>query len=75
MLFQCDAETLRDPVDEVEVGGNSGGIVDAGIGNPGGTQADNVALGHLLRTGGELQRVVDQSPLPRFEGSAGRIAP
>ena len=75
MLFQLDAETLRNPVDEVEVGGDSGGIVDAGIGNPGGAQAGDVTLGDLLGVGGELQSVIDQRPLPRFERRAGRIAP
>jgi hypothetical protein len=72
VLFQLDAEPLRHPVDEVEVGGDGGGIVDAGIGDPGGAQAGDVALGDLPGVRGELQGVID---LPRLQRRTGRIAP
>jgi hypothetical protein len=75
VLLQLDAKPLRHPVDEVEVGGDGGGIVDAGIGDPGGAQAGDVALGDLPGVRGELQGVIDQRPLPRLQRRTGRIAP
>ena len=73
--FELDSKPLGGSIDEVEVSGDGGGIVDRGVVETGRPQPGDVGRGHSGRVAGQFEGVVNQGPLAFLERCGVRIFP